>query len=339
MKTYYLLFLTVLFITACDSDPLDVDISSVAVSDLKIKRFDQAFFALDTAHLTEGIAKLEKDYGPFSTGFINNIVYKSGTDSLSRVLDLRFFLTDFSFRLVYEDGNKLLKEADFTELENGITDVFKHFKYHFPERTLPKAVYTDMTGFNYNILQIDSVYGIGLEFYLGSSSLYYEQLQWPQYRRAHCRKEYILSDFVQGWMMTEFPYQVETDNLINRMVYEGKLLYLKKALMRNSSDSLITGFSQKQLDWCVASEATIWAKLIELNVLYSENEDDFQHYTMDGPFTPGFPHQSPGKSGNWIGLRIVEAYMAKFPNTTLQQLMEIQDGQTILLKSKYKPKF
>ena len=184
-------------------------------------------------------------------------------------------------------------------------------------------------------------YGISLDYYLGENNIFYDALQdkWPAYRRRVSTKDYMTANFVKAWMMNEFPYNPEVNSLINKMVYEGKILYLQKALLRNTPDSIITGYSQIKLDWCVENEAKMWATLIEQKKLYSENEEDINHFTEDGAFTPGFPRESPGKAGNWIGLRIVEAFMAKNPSLTIEQLMQIKDGQSILIRSRYKPKF
>lgn len=327
-----------ILLTACGSDRLDVDVSAISVPAVKIQRYDKAIFAIDTNAIPAGLAALEKEFGGFSTGFINNVVCRSGKDSLSRDRDIRAYLVDYSTRSVYDDCAEYFG-SDFTWLETEITSSYKYFRFHFPKRPLPKAVVTDMTGFNYNILQIDGTYGIGLEHYLGSGNLYYDQLQWPAYIRENCRKEYMISNFVKGWMMNEFVYDPPKNDLINRMIYEGKILYLQKALLRTTADSIITGYSQKQLDWCSENEAKMWATLIEQNKLYSENDEDLQHYTQDAPFTPDFPRESPGKVGNWLGLRIVETYMEKNPTLSLEELMQQKDGQVILMKSKYKPSF
>ena len=149
----------------------------------------------------------------------------------------------------------------------------------------------------------------------------------------------MAAGFVRSWMMNEFPYTSEKNDVINRIVYEGKIMYLQRALLRETHDTIITGISAAQLEWCEANEAEMWAKMIEENTVYSENEEDLNHMTMDAPFTPGFPRESPGRAGCWIGLRIVEAYMERFPETTLGELMELNDGQLFLTQSKYKPSF
>lgn len=338
---YLVLALSFLF-CACGSNPLDVDVSAISVPQVKVRRYDKAFFSLDTSQMARSIDHLHVQFGNFSDGYINNIICRnSPTDE-----DCNYAIRDFLYnravgmREVYEECNKVFP-GDFSALENQLTDAFKHFRYYFPKRPLPKSVNTTMTGFNYNIFNVEGDYGISLEFYLGKDNPYYDALPdlWPGYRRRVSSKEYIASNFVHAWLMNEFPYDPPKNDLINKMVYEGKLLYLQKAFLRNTPDSIITGYPQSKLDWAQENEAKMWATMIEQKKVYSDNEEDLNHFTEDGAFTAGLPKESPGKAGNWIGLRIVEAYMAKFPKTTLEELMNMKDGALLLNRSKYKPKF
>jgi hypothetical protein len=253
---------------------------------------------------------------------------------------LRDFIISYNTRGVWEESVKVLGN-DFSREEEKLTDAYRHFKYYFPKKELPKGVYLDITGFNYGIIQVEGHFGIAMEFYLGKDNSLYDQLpeKWPAYRRRVSSREYMVSDFTRAWMMTEFPYDPPKNDVINKMIYEGKLLYLEKALLRNTPDSIITGYTTKQLEWCEDNEAEMWAAMIEKQKLYSEDDEDLRHYTEEAPFTPDFPRESPGKAGNWIGLQIVEAFMAKNPKMTVEELMNIKDGQAILNRSKYKPRY
>ncbi|HET6991888.1 MAG TPA: hypothetical protein VFJ43_11220 [Bacteroidia bacterium] len=336
-----LILITILF-SSCSHDPLDVDVSAISVPQVKILRYEKEFFALDTNKMTASLQLLHDHFGTFSDGFVNHVVCSREPDSLGCDYAIRDFLIDGAYRDVLKECNTIFP-GDFSSLENDITDAYRHFRYYFPKRPLPKGIYTTMTGFNYGILQIDNYYGIGLEYYLGTNHFYYysESLRekWPAYRRRVSSKEYIAANFVKAWMMNEFPYDPPKNDVINRMVYEGKLLYLQKALLRNTPDSIILGYPQSKLDWAQENEAKMWATLIEQKKVYSDNEDDLNHLIEDGPFTPGFPKESPGKAGTYIGLKIVEAFMEKNPQTTLGELMNIKDGAALLNRSKYKPKF
>ncbi len=121
------------------------------------------------------------------------------------------------------------------------------------------------------------------------------------------------------------------------MIHKGKLMYFVDALLPNAHDSVKIGYTAKQLDWCERNEAQMWSQLIEHKMLYSNNRMDIVRYTNDGPRTSGFPLESPGKTGVWIGWQIVREYMDKYPETTLPELMKNSDYQQILNDSKYFP--
>ena len=333
---------SMLTFSSCSENRLDVDVSSISVPQVRIMRFDKAFFSLDTTKMAKSLEHLHVEYGDFADGYINNIICRNAPDSI----DCDYSIRDFIYNPALENQGIYLEcckifPNGLSELEAELTDAYKHFSYYFPKRKLPNSVNAAMTRFNYNIFNVQGDYGISLEFYLGKDNAYYDALpdQWPNYRRRVSSKEYMASNFIKAWMMNEFPYDPPKNDLINKMVYEGKLLYLQKALLRNTPDSIITGYTQAKLDWAIENEAKMWATMIEQQKVYSENGEDLNHFTEDGSFTPGLPKESPGKAGNWIGLRIVESFMEKNPKTTIEELMNLKDGAALLNRSKYKPKF
>ena len=64
----------------------------------------------------------------------------------------------------------------------------------------------------------------------------------------------------------------------------------------------------------------------------------YNKYINTSPNSPGMPDQAPGRTANYIGLQIVKAYMKRFPETTIPELLAIQDVQKIMDLSRYKPK-
>jgi glycosyltransferase involved in cell wall biosynthesis len=81
----------------------------------------------------------------------------------------------------------------------------------------------------------------------------------------------------------------------------------------------------------------LWYYLVDNELLYNKEEKQSLRFLADAPFISGLPNESPGRAGQWLGYQIVKKYMAKFPQTTLPQLFQINEGKEILIKSKYKP--
>ncbi len=92
-----------------------------------------------------------------------------------------------------------------------------------------------------------------------------------------------------------------------------------------------------QMKWCKNNEAQMWSQLIERKMLFSNKRMDIIRYINPAPSTNGFPLESPGRTGVWLGWQIVRKYMDKFPETTLEGLMKNNNYQQILNDSEYFP--
>src|SRR5207237_5518562 len=88
--------------------------------------------------------------------------------------------------------------------------------------------------------------------------------------------------------------------------------WLIDKLLPNAADTLKTGYTADQLQWCNDNEGLIWTYIIKNEDLYSNNPVTIQTYVGEGPFTQGFSQdQSPGNLGQWIGRQIVKKFADK----------------------------
>jgi hypothetical protein len=330
-SVFYLLAISFIFCSSCHENPLKVDVSGIKIEDVKIRRFEQDLFK---PPFNPG--KLSGMYGDFFRGFVETSPFcPNGIDDPGCQAGIRGFVTDPDMKAAYESCQK--EFPDVHELEQKLDDAFRHFKYHFPSRPLPK-VCTMMSGFNFNILKLDKAIGIGLEMYLGPNSVFYRRIEFPKYKIIKMSREYLIPDFVRGWMLTEFEEKNAKPDFLTRIIEEGKIAYLVDAMLPEMNDTLKIGFSKNQLDWCKQNEGHMWSFFIKRKILYTRDYQEIMQFTNDGPFTTGFAKESPSRTGNWIGWQIIRSYMEKNKNTTLQQLMEMKDAQKILAAAAYKPK-
>lgn len=324
-----------LFIS-CENNPLDVDVSDIKIEEVKVHRFDQDFFSIGADTISKKLPELQKKYPGFTDLFIRNILCPLGINDSACIPDITRFINDKDMRGAFDRCQSAFGEPDMGAIETELTEVFRHHKYYFPEKNLPK-IFAMMSGFNYSIATADSAFAIGLEMYLGKKSGFYDMMRIPNYKRATMQKEYIVPDFIRAWMINRFPNKSKSGTLLSEMIYQGKLLYLSDAMLPDADDSLKIGFTKKQLDWCVGHENNMWGYLIKNKFLYSNEAEVILKFTGEGPFTTGFVKESPARTGVWIGWRIVRKYMNENPKITLEQLMQENDAQKILSLSKYKP--
>jgi hypothetical protein len=225
--------------------------------------------------------------------------------------------------------------ADFSQM-NEISNFFKAYHSYFPNRVIPR-VYTFVSGFSYAIAPTDSVLGIGLDYFLGSTKGYYNSLQLPEYQKRKLTPEYLTITASEQWIRTEFQSDSLNKNLLSELIAEGRVLYATEQCFEEQNDTLLFGFTKAQLEWCKQSESAIWSFLIDKKLLYLTNKTDYNRYIVDGPFTPGMPRESPAKAVCWIGYNIVNSFMKNHPKISLEKLLTINNAQYILNNSKYKP--
>jgi hypothetical protein len=108
-------------------------------------------------------------------------------------------------------------------------------------------------------------------------------------------------------------------------------------ILPDKADSVIFGFTAKQIKWCKNNEKTMWITLIEDKLLFSTDYFTIRKLTELAPYTTQFTNESPGKACNWIGYNIISKYMKNNPETSLRELMDNDDYHKIFEQAKYKP--
>lgn len=320
---------------SCENDPrIDVDISEIPF-EVKIQRLDKDVFEKNPDSLLPKITALRKQYGAFFDVYCRDIINMQSANDTALAVGLKNFVTNPDISEIYKETQKIYPELSF--LENDLTDAFKRYKHHFPDSN-PPTVVADFSGFNYAVFTHDSTLAIGLEFFLGEKSIYYEMLAWPKYVVRNMNKASLPATALKGWALNKFENKEDQKTLLDNMVFNGKILYLLDALLPETHDSLIIAYKNSQLEWCKTNESFIWGHLLENKLLYSTDHNVLNKYTSEGPFTPGLPRESPARIGEFTGWMIVKKYMTENPQLTIAQLMAEKDAQKILAASKYKPK-
>lgn len=322
-------------IFGCKPNPLKVDISGIE-KNVEFVRFDKLLFPVNINDTLQYFLNLRNDFPEFFDLFTYKIIQIGGVDD-DQFMDLiQGFMND---TLILEIKNEVEKEfSDLPKTEKEINKAFKYFQYHFPDKEIP-IVYFYFSGFNQSVVTAENIIGISLDKYLGRDCEYYKRLNsTPQYKVLNMHKAKIASDVAYAWAITEFGQNDNATTLLDNMVYQGKIMYMVDAMLPEIHDSLKIGYTADQLKWCKNNEAQMWAQLIEHKKLFSNNRMDIVRYINNSPSTSGFPLESPGRTGVWIGWQIVRKYMKLNPEVTLPELMNNNDYQQLLNDSQYLPR-
>lgn len=338
MKKTCLCFLTVLLFSSCGNKKGIPDVSKIKIN-IPVERFDQSFFSIDTNDIRGGLRNVQQKHPDFYFDFMQEILGVSGSDtSLKTILVTKEFLKGYlpiydSLQLIYKKTDRLQKE-----LENG----FQFVKYYFPDYKTGKAILFvgpfDAPG----IASTHSGIAIGLQQYAGKDFSVYQSIPgqeiFPLYISRRFSKEYIAANCIKAVAQDIFPDQSGGKPLIEQMIEKGKQWFLLDKFLPATPDSIKTGYTQLQLDWCKENEGLIWSAIVKNEDLNSLNPTVIQTYIGEGPFTQGFSQEySPGNLGQWIGWQIVKKFVSKNSDMKPEDVMKT-DARTILEEAKYKPK-
>jgi hypothetical protein len=329
--------LIVNFLTSCGHSQLDINTSKVDLAPIMFKRLDKDVFLLTQDNSSQKMKEYQNKYSTFYTRYVSSIVNNGGKiDSIYSQTLLRF-ISNSDIKTAYNDLVKIYSDNDVELMGDDMTEVVKRFKVFFPKRKTPKQFVTFMSGFQYNVVYVDSTLGIGLDMYLGNNNSFYSMMQLPKFRTRTMNKEHVLSDAVRGWVITEFDNTDPVNNLLNHMIFYGKIFYVCDALMPQVQDSIKMGYTTAQMQYLDKYEKNVWGFFAKDNKLYDNDLKLVSEFTSDGPFTRAISKECPPRVAMWLGRQIVKSYMEHNENVTLEDLMNEKDAQKILSKSKYKP--
>lgn len=301
-----------------------------------VMRFERDLFA-DSIPGGSRSDFLRQRYGSFYELFVWQLTRIGSPDSSLTESNLEAFVSDTNFRSVYRSCES--KFGDFDEYARKLSAGFKAYSAEFPGRTVPRLL-TTLSVFSYPVICDSTHLAISLDMYLNPGCRFYATIEppLPAYLQRRMREEYIVADALKGWLQSDYAADEFSSDMIQRMISQGRIQYTLKRLLPEEPDSILTGYTQEQLDWCEANEAGVWSFFIDNNLLYSTDPNLLMKYVGEGPTTNGFPAGAPGNIGLFVGYRIVRSYIDRHPETSILQLMELNDLHAVFQESKYKPK-
>jgi len=227
--------------------------------------------------------------------------------------------------------------ADSASLRQDMAALFGRVKYYFPDFKTPPVAATYVSGLLGKDIYInDSLLVVSLDWFAGPQAKYRPDL--PQYMLRRYRPANVLPTLALAVSSKYNRHQLTATSMLDQMVDQGKRLYFAGAVLPCAPDSLLLGYSAKELANVKFNEARIWGHFLENNLLFSTTPFVIQKYVGERPNVPEIDRTCPGRVGQWVGLQIVRKYMAEHDKVTLAQLMAQKDTQRLLNDSHYRPK-
>jgi hypothetical protein len=334
MKSIYLLPIVFIFLVfSCKDKSLYPDVSSVQV-DVNVIPFYKEFHQIDTLNVEESLQPILSKYPEFMEAYNKQIIRLGSSNAEQYSQRVYDFVTYDANKDIFEKAEGIFPnhESFSEQLDEG----FKYLKHYFPEMELPD-IYLMISGFSHSIAVDSAWVGVSIEKYLGEDCEFYEWLNIPKYLRKGMTKGKMAPDVLRAMALTYFTYDYEKDDVINNMIYKGKIKYFVHRMYPDLADTLLFDYSAEQLKWCKNHEEDMWASLVEWKHLFNNDRLLIQKYTGDAPYTANFGNNSAPRAGEFLGFKIIQSYIKNNPTLSLKQVMEEKDGHKILADSKYRP--
>lgn len=219
-------------------------------------------------------------------------------------------------------------------LQIAINQAFSNIKATYPNYKIPK-IYTFFTGFaGKDLLVTDSTIMIGLEYFGGKTATYRPQVY--DYQLNRYEQAYILPSILNQVAINFAKINPADKSLLADMLFYGKCYQFTKNMLPEAPDSLITGYSQKQLDATEISQEMVWAHFIDQKLLYENSPFKKTKYLDERPNTQEISPDCPGMIGRWLGYKIITKYLENNKTQTLKNVLANGKAQEIFEQSKYK---
>lgn len=331
--------------SGCDDAPADIQLDDIQL-DLQVIRLDEAlYYSIQTIQADTNVQPktLFDKHFQESKGFITDWMF-GGNDSIatdSLIGDaMGAFSADPHGQVLLDTLHEVLGSWDIAA---ELTAPLKRYKHYFPNKQTPQIVayadgYPRTAQAGLDQIFISPTYlGIGVHYFMGPSFQYYP-LDLPRYIRRRCTPPHLASLVVHKMADVMIPEPELSKNpvLVDYAIHAGiKMYFVDKLLGPEVSDTLKLFYEASQLDWANLYEGRIYKDLVV--DLYAADATLQRRYVDDSPFTSQLNRGSAPRLGQFIGWRIVSAYMEKHPETTLDALVEMRDYQKIFKDSGYRP--
>ncbi len=349
MKKALTIFLVLLATFSCNNNKNIPDVSGIKI-DIKVYRFEQDFFAIDTNHLVKSVQQLHEKYPGFTNDYINKIL---GLD-VNGIMDgnpdqanaVKTFIKDY--RPLKDSSDKVF--GDFKKETGEIRKALQFLKFYFPKYPTPRSVITFIgpldaffqTSFGTagDIITEDGL-GVGLQLHLGSNFSFYRSAQgleqYPEYISKTFTPQYIAVNCMKNIIDDMYADKSIGRPLIEQIVERGKRLYVLDKLLPNTPDYIKMSYTEKQMKSTYSNEAVIWDFFLNNDLLNNAEQNVVKNYIGESPKTQELGEEAPGNIGSFTGWQIVKKYMEKNPAISLDKLMNT-DAREIYTVSKYKPR-
>lgn len=304
---------------ACKEHP------DVTISEVRVQRLEHDFHTLKSKEEIRNYLAARPDLfngfllaAQYPDSFVVNYLYQvnnsSGSDTIYNECELTY--------------------GDFSAWKEQFSKAQSLLMHYYPEEK-SRTIYTFIPGLTRDLYVNDSSMYLGIDYFLGSKATFKPQ------NHQYILDRYTPQSLVPMSMLYISGKYNATDRLdhtlLADMIYFGKSFYFCKSTVPCVADSTIIGFTNEQWEESEEHSERIWNHFVGQKLLFVTNEQEKQRYVGERPSVSEIGNKCPGRIGQWLGWKIVNAYMENHPEVTLADLMANQNAKEIFELSKFRP--
>ena len=334
----------VLLLSACGgeggSKPAP-DVSDIDV-EVEVIRYDELLSEMDADKPEHSYLKLVTQHPRITDLYFKELMMLHKADTEAFYPDLSAFIAEPRITAL-EDTIAHFYPYD-TDLTEGFVLPMKYLKYYFPDYSLP-VFYTLFTEFSYQNFIFENKdnrngVGIGLDYFLGKDFEYKKidpgNAVFSSYLSRTYTKEYMVKKATE-MVVLDLLGSPPGKRFIDQMIFQGKKTFILERLMPATPDTILWEYTTPQMDWIQDNEMEIWSFFLEHELMYETSHLKIANYLEPAPNSKGMPEAAPGRTGTYIGYKIVDSYMRRNPKASLEDLIQMRDSQKLLESARYKP--
>lgn len=330
MKNRLALFSLFLILLACDKSTEDLCANRPDSDNFEIKlTFESLEDSLPSFQTKQQVVDFFSRHPDIRDTFFARPAYP--TDSV--------FINQMFNRFSHPSMDTLLMEThrvfgNLDDLKRQFSEAFQNLKYYYPDFVPPK-IQTVISGLETDVVVTDSLVIIGLDYFLGEGAKFRPNMYQYLVKRYH--KDFVVPSVVLLYGISDRYNKTKTEDktVLADMIAYGKAYAFTKHILPCTPDSVLTGYTQREIDGAFYNEQTIWKKMLDDQILFATGHTIKQKYIAERPKTAEISSECPGRIGMWVGWQISNKYLEE-TGGKFSELMKEDDAQKIFKMSKYR---
>lgn len=302
--------------------------------DIKVARYDRLQFEYVTMNSLSALQKMNTDYPQVTKLLIEDVLAIGEVDD-NRINDRMLeYYSDSTLLILMQDAEEKFKDLNW--VEEKLTKGFKRLKKEVPTLPIPHF-YAQIAALNQSVVVGDSILGFSIDKYMGADYPLYKRFYYD-YQCRSMEPERIIPDCFTFYLLSEYPLPWQPGyTLLDMIMHRGKINWIVANILGYESFEKEMGYDDKETEWCKKNKTALWQTMVDNRHLYATDPLIVRTYIRKDPFISIMGERTPASIGVWMGIQIVDEYMKRHPDVTINELLNKTNYRQMLAEADFKP--